>query len=97
VRWRHDRDPTLEGAASLSGSIPDAELARAAILTAVAIRGGSLAGVIFHSDRGSTYTAEVFTEACDLHKIRQRMGRVGSCLDKAAAESFFLTLEHELR
>jgi transposase InsO family protein len=74
----------------------DAELAKAAIQTAVAIRGGSVAEVIFHSDRGSTYTADVFTEACEHHKIRQSMGRTGSCLDNAAAESFFATLEHEL-
>jgi putative transposase len=52
--------------------------------------------VIFHSDRGSTYTADAFTAACDQHKIRQSMGRTGSCLDNAAAESFFSTLEHEL-
>lgn len=75
---------------------PDAELARAALRVAVAVRGGSVAGVIFHSDRGSTYTADLFTEACRLHRIRQSMGRSGSCLDNAAAESFFSTLEHEL-
>jgi transposase InsO family protein len=28
--------------------------------------------------------------------IRQSMGRVGSCFDNAAAESFFSTLEHEV-
>jgi putative transposase len=60
---------------------PDAELAKAALQTAVAVRGGSVAGVIFHTDRGSTYTADLFTEACELHKIRQSMGRTGSCLD----------------
>jgi putative transposase len=75
---------------------PDAELAKAALQTAVAVRGGTVAGVIFHTDRGSTYTADLFTEACELHKIRQSMGRTGSCLDNAAAESFFSTLEHEL-
>lgn len=75
---------------------PDAELAKAAIQTAIAVRGGSAAGVIFHSDRGSTYTATLFTDACQHHKIRQSMGRTGSCLDNAAAESFFSTLEHEL-
>lgn len=75
---------------------PDAELAKAAIQTAVTIRGGAVAGVIFHSDRGSTYTADAFTQACAHHKIRQSMGRVGSALDNAAAESFFSTLEHEL-
>jgi transposase InsO family protein len=55
-----------------------------------------VAGVIFHSDRGSTYTADLFTQACEFHKICQSMGRTGSCLDNAAAESFFSTLEHEL-
>lgn len=78
------------------GEHADAELAKAAIQTAVALRGGAVAGVIFHSDRGSTYTADLFTEACGHHKIRQSMGRTGSCLDNAAAESFFSTLEHEL-
>jgi putative transposase len=75
---------------------PDAELARDAIRMAVAVRGGSVAGVVFHTDRGSTYTADLFTEACRGHQIRQSMGRTGSCLDNAAAESFFSTLEHEL-
>jgi transposase InsO family protein len=70
---------------------PDAELAKAALQTAVAARGGSVAGVIFHTDRGSTYTADLFTRACQFHKIRQSMGRTGSCLDNAAAESFFST------
>jgi len=28
--------------------------------------------------------------------VRQSMGRVGSCFDNAAAESFFSTLEHEV-
>jgi transposase InsO family protein len=74
---------------------PDAKLARDAIHMAVAIRGGDVAGVIFHSDRGSTYTADLFTAACTKLKIRQSMGRVGSALDNAAAESFFSTLEHE--
>jgi putative transposase len=74
----------------------DAELARDALRMAVAVRGGSVAGVIFHSDRGSTYTAGLFTEACEAQRIKQSMGRTGSCLDNAAAESFFSTLEHEL-
>jgi putative transposase len=75
---------------------PDAVLARDAIRMAVAVRGGSVAGVIFHTDRGSTYTADLFTGACEFHRIKQSMGRTGSCLDNAAAESFFSTLEHEV-
>jgi transposase InsO family protein len=75
---------------------PDAALARDAIHGAVAVRGGDVAGVIFHSDRGSAYTAELFTAACTKLNVSQSMGRVGSALDHAAAESFFSTLEHEL-
>lgn len=77
---------------------PDAELACETIKMAVAARGGKgrVAGVIFHSDRGSTYTAHDFSALCDRLGIAQSMGRVGSCFDNAAAESFFSTLEHEV-
>jgi putative transposase len=77
---------------------PDAELAGQTIKMAVAARGGKgrVAGVIFHTDRGSTYTAYDFTSLCDRLDIVQSMGRAGSCFDNAAAESFFSTLEHEV-
>ncbi len=78
---------------------PNAELACDAIKIAAAVRGGraNIDGVIFHTDRGSTYTASSFTVLCkDKLGIRQSMGRVGSCFDNAAAESFFSTLEHEV-
>jgi len=78
---------------------PNAQLAADAIKIAAAVRGGraSIDGVIFHTDRGSTYTATTFTVLCkDRLGIRQSMGRVGSCFDNAAAESFFSTLEHEV-
>jgi putative transposase len=78
---------------------PNAELACDAIKIAAAVRGGRAAidGVIFHTDRGSTYTASSFTLLCqDKLGVRQSMGRVGSCFDNAAAESFFSTLEHEV-
>ncbi len=58
---------------------PDADLAGQAITMAIATRGGTVAGVIFHSDRGSTYTANDFTTLCTILDIRQSMGRVGSC------------------
>src|SRR3954447_14018150 len=69
----------LLGAAT--GRHPDAELACEAIKMAVAARGGAehIGGVIFHTDRGSTYTAEKFTAQCRRLGIRQPMGRVGSC------------------
>jgi hypothetical protein len=37
----------------------DAALARAALCMAIALRGGSVAGVIFYTDQGSEYTGEV--------------------------------------
>lgn len=77
---------------------PDAELACSAIQMAVAVRGGkdAITGVIFHTDRGSTYTAADFTRLCVGAGIRQSMGRVGSCFDNAAAEAWFSTLEWEV-
>ena len=86
----------LLGAAT--GLHPDAELACSAIKMAVAARGGPehIGGVIFHTDRGSTYTAEKFTALCRRLQIRQSMGRVGSCFDNAAAEAFFSSLEWEV-
>lgn len=86
----------LLGAAT--GLHPDADLACAAIKMAVAARGGAehIENVIFHSDRGSTYTAGAFTGLCQRLRIRQSMGRVGSCFDNAAAEAFFSSLEWEV-
>jgi transposase InsO family protein len=78
---------------------PDTELCADAITIAVAARGGrqNVEGVIFHTDRGSTYTSKGFTKLCKKRLgIRQSMGRVGSCFDNAAAEAFFSTLEHEV-
>ena len=63
---------------------------------AAAVRGGDVTGVIFHSDRGSEYSAELFETACRRLGVRQSMGRVGSCFDNAASESFHSTLEFEL-
>ena len=76
---------------------PDAVLAVATIRMAAAVRGGGVRGVIFHSDRGSTYTAKDFKKACRDLGVVQSMGRTGSCFDNAAAESFFSSLEHEVR
>ena len=74
----------------------DAALAKAALCMAAAVRGGDVAGVIFHSDKGGEYTGDVFANACAALGVTQSMGRVGSALDNAAAESFNSTLEWEL-
>jgi transposase InsO family protein len=78
------------------GDHHDAPLARAALCMAAAVRGGRVAGVVFHSDKGGEYTGDVFARACAGLGAVQSMGRVGSALDNAAAESFNSTLEHEL-
>jgi putative transposase len=76
----------------------DAELCEQAIKIAATVRGGKtkINNVVFHTDRGSTYTARTFTRLCSGLGVRQSMGRVGSCFDNAAAEAFFSSLEWEV-
>jgi putative transposase len=74
----------------------DAELALAALCTAIAIRGGQVTGVVFHTDQGGEYTGALFAQACANAGITQSMGRTGSALDNAVSESFHSTLECEL-
>lgn len=74
----------------------DTALARAALCMAIAIRGGSVAGVLFHTDQGSEYTGKIFAQACRSAGVTQSMGRTGSALDNAVAEAFNSTLEWEL-
>lgn len=74
----------------------DADLARAALCVAIAVRGGNVAGVVFHTDQGGEYTGRTFAAACERAGVTQSMGRTGSALDNAAAESFNSTLEFEL-
>ncbi|WP_067687588.1 IS3 family transposase [Actinoplanes awajinensis] len=78
------------------GAHHDGALATAALQVAVAVRGCDVAGVIFHSDQGGEYTGNLFRAACARARVRQSMGRTGSALDNAVAESFNSTLEFEL-
>ncbi|MGI5489539.1 IS3 family transposase [Microtetraspora malaysiensis] len=73
----------------------DAALTVASLQMAVVTRGGKVDGVIFHSDRGSEYTAARYQAECRKHGIVQSMGRVGCALDNAAAEAFNSTLKVE--
>ncbi|MFY9648718.1 IS3 family transposase [Trebonia sp.] len=79
------------------GTRHDAELACGALVMAAAVRGGNVAGVVFHSDQGSEYTSARFRQACERLGVRQSMGRPGSALDNAVIESWHSTLEFELR
>jgi putative transposase len=73
----------------------DADLIVASLNMAAATRGGTVDGVIFHSDRGSEYTSEAYETACGRLGVLQSTGRVGSALDNAAAESFNSTIKVE--
>jgi putative transposase len=53
-------------------------------------------GLIHHSDHGSQYTALSFGEKLQEAGIFPSMGRVGSALDNAMAESFVSTLKAEM-
>jgi transposase InsO family protein len=79
------------------GEHHDAVLAYGALAMAVAVRGGQVPGVIFHTDQGSEYTAGAFQAACERLAISQSMGRPGSALDNAVIEAWHSTLEFELR
>lgn len=59
-------------------------------------RRGSPSGVIHHSDRGSQYTALSFGQRLEEAGMFPSMGRAGSALDNAMAESFVSTLKAEI-
>lgn len=78
------------------GTTHNAALVCDALQMAYTMRGGSIGGVIMHTDRGSEYTSEGFTALCDRFGVIQSMSRAGSCLDNAVAESFFATFKTEM-
>jgi len=46
-----------------------------------------------HSDRGSQFCSHAFTRVLKNAQLRGSMGRVGTCADNAAMESFFSLLQ----
>ncbi|ACU53639.1 Integrase catalytic region [Acidimicrobium ferrooxidans DSM 10331] len=79
---------------SLGRRMPD-DLVVEAICGALGTR-GSLAGAIFHSDRGSQYLSRKVRQLCATLGLRQSVGRVATCYDNAVAEAFFGSLKREL-
>lgn len=77
------------------GDRHDTTLVSAALQMAIATRGGQVDGVIFHTDRGSEHNSDAFRQLCGRWGVVQSMGRVGSALDNAAAESFHSVLKAE--
>ena len=67
-------------------------LAVTALENAVSRREG-VAGCVVHSDRGSQFRSREFLRALARHQMVGSMGRVASCGDNAAMESFFSLLQ----
>ena len=68
-----------------------AQLAVNALRNAVALRGAAEA--IVHSDRGSQFRSHAYQRELRATRLRGSMGRVGTCADNAAMESFFSLLQ----
>ena len=73
----------------------DCKLALAALEMAIQERKPQ-EGLVHHSDRGSTYTADAYRQALRDGAIECSMSRKGDCWDNAVAESFFATLKREM-
>jgi transposase InsO family protein len=71
----------------------ESAIAVTAVESAVARRGGSVAGCILHSDRGSQFRSRKLQQVLFRHRIHGSMGQVGSAGDNAAMESFFSLLQ----
>jgi putative transposase len=67
------------------------QLAVNALRNAVALRGPAEA--IVHSDRGSQFRSHAYQRELRHAQLRGSMGRVGTCADNAAMESFFSLLQ----
>jgi transposase InsO family protein len=76
-------------------AVNDRHLALAA-LTMALNRRCPKAGLLHHSDRGSTYASEDYQRRLDAHGITASMSRTGDCYDNAVMEAFFSTLKTEL-
>jgi putative transposase len=56
---------------------------------------GKQKGLIFHSDRGSQYASDDFTQLLKRHGITPSMSRKGNCWDNACSETLFGSLKVE--
>ena len=74
---------------------PDAQLARQALIEAVKAQQPDTSRLMFHSDQGVQYSANLFKDTLSLHGITQSMSRRGNCWDNAVQERFFRSLKSE--
>ena len=74
---------------------PDAKLAKAALDDAIKKQRPRFKKLMFHSDQGVQYSANLFTRRLMRLKITQSMSRRGNCWDNAVIERFFRSLKSE--
>lgn len=67
----------------------DSNLVTEALINAFRNRSGLHAGLIHHSDRGSTYASRAYQKVLLEHGVKPSMSAKGNCYDNAAMESFF--------
>lgn len=76
------------------GNHHDAQLATHALTMALQ-RQRSPISVLLHSDRGSEFANQLYSETCLEAEVIRSMSGSGNCYDNAMAESFFATLKLE--
>jgi len=74
---------------------PDAALAKAALSNSISRKQPETSKLLFHSDQGTQYTANMFAVYCEKLKIIRSMSRRGNCWDNAVMERFFRNLKTE--
>lgn len=68
------------------------QLAVDALRNAIALRDPQATAIV-HSDRGSQFRSHAYQRVLRGALLRGSMGRVGTCADNAATESFFSLLQ----
>jgi transposase InsO family protein len=81
---------------SLNGKEMTSTLAINTLKKAIATQPKITTGLILHSDQGSQYTSEVFTDFCKSISIIQSMSKAGCPYDNAPMERYYNTLKNEL-
>lgn len=82
--------------ASVNGRRIDTGLAEERLKKALEKNPSAAGSVVLHSDQGSQFTSQRFTEYCKKRQIRQSMSRAGCPYDNAPIESFYETFKAEL-
>jgi transposase InsO family protein len=74
---------------------PDAQLAVDALEHAIKRATPDTSTLMYHSDQGVQYAADLFRTKLERLKITQSMSRRGNCWDNAIMERFFRSLKSE--